>query len=208
MKPKLLFLAALVALPALAATAAGDQRATAADSAQGQAKFATVCAACHNADANSIIPANPKLAAQHPEYLVKQLQDFKSGKRANPIMRAMASMLSEADMRNVAAWAASQIATPSNGPRDQDAAQAGERIYRGGIADRRIAACSGCHGPDGAGVPAQYPRLAGQHADYTIAQLTAFRDGARTNSVPMSQEASKLNDREIRAVAAFIAGMR
>jgi len=107
MKPKLLFLAALVALPALAATAAGDQRATAADSAQGQAKFATVCAACHNADANSIIPANPKLAAQHPEYLVKQLQDFKSGKRANPIMRAMASMLSEAPWSFLAVRAAS-----------------------------------------------------------------------------------------------------
>jgi cytochrome c553 len=92
--------------------------------------------------------------------------------------------------------------------KDKDLVTLGERIYRGGIADRQVAACAGCHSPNGAGLPSQFPRLSGQHADYTAAQLTAFRDGIRKNGPMMVQVAAKLNDREIRAVADYIAGLR
>jgi cytochrome c553 len=177
------------------------------DLAAGEARFAAVCAACHGADGNSGTPAYPKLAGQHPEYLVKQLQEYKSGKRANAIMQGMASGLSDADMKNIAAWAASQ--KPKAGfAKDKELVSLGERIWRGGIADRNIAACAGCHSPNGAGIPSQYPRMAGQHADYTIAQLTGFREGVRKNSIQMTQVAAKLNDREIRAVADYVAGLR
>lgn len=177
------------------------------DLVKGEATFTAMCAACHGADGNSDVPANPKVAQQHPQYLVKQLQEFKSGKRANPIMTGMASALSDADMRNVAHWLSSKNAKPGSA-KDKDLIAMGERIYRGGIADRQIAACAGCHSPNGAGIPAQYPRLSGQHADYAAAQLTAFRDGVRKNSAQMEQVAAKLNDREIKAVADYIAGLR
>ncbi|MBU3737338.1 MAG: c-type cytochrome [Rhodoferax sp.] len=177
------------------------------DLAKGEASFAAVCAACHAADGNSGVPANPKLAQQHPEYLIKQLQEFKSGKRANAVMSGFAATLSDADMRNIAYWLAGKSAKPGFA-KDKELVSLGERIYRGGIADRQVAACAGCHSPNGAGIPAQYPRLGGQHADYTTAQLTAFRDGVRKNSVQMTQVAAKLNDREIRAVSDYIAGLR
>jgi len=177
------------------------------DLAKGEASFGTVCASCHGADGNSGSPANPKLAQQHPEYLVKQLQEFKSGKRANAIMSGMVANLSEQDMKNMAAWLGTKQAKPGFA-KDKELVSLGERIYRGGIAERNIAACAGCHSPNGAGIPAQYPRLSGQHADYTAAQLTAFRDGIRKNSVQMSQVAAKLNDREIRALADYVAGLR
>jgi cytochrome c553 len=177
------------------------------DLAQGGAKYAAVCAACHGPDANSGVPANPKLAQQHPEYIVKQLQEFKSGKRPSPIMQAFAAQLTEADMKNVAYWAGSQKAKPGFA-RDKELVSLGERIYRGGIADRQVAACAGCHSPNGAGVPAQYPRLSGQHADYVAAQMVNFRDGGRKNSVQMTQIAARLSDREIKAVADYIAGLR
>jgi cytochrome c553 len=189
------------------AAAAPAPKEAKADPNQGAAKFGSVCAACHGADGNSAAPANPKLAQQHPEYIVKQLQEFKSGKRASPIMQGFASQLSDADMKNIAAWAASQKAKPGFA-KDKELVTLGERIYRGGIADRQVAACSGCHGPNGAGVPSQYPRLSGQQAEYAEAQLKAFRDGGRKNSVQMTQVAAKLNDREIRAVADYIAGLR
>lgn len=176
------------------------------DLARGEASFAT-CVACHAADGNSAIPANPKLAQQHPEYLVKQLKEFKSGKRANAVMSGFAAGLSEEDMKNIAYWVASKPAKPGFA-KDKELVALGERIYRGGIADRQIAACAGCHSPNGAGIPAQYPRLAGQHADYTTTQLTAFRDGTRKNNLQMTQVAAKLNDREIRAVSDYIAGLR
>ena len=110
-------------------------------------------------------------------------------------------------MKNISAWLSAQKATPGTSS-DKNLVALGERIYRGGIADRQIAACAGCHSPNGAGIPSQYPRLSGQHADYTAAQLTAFRDGVRLNSLQMTQVASKLNDREIKAVADYIAGLR
>lgn len=216
-------LAALLAVPAASSLAAGETApasggATAAPAAaapaqvakpdlvKGAASFAAVCAACHGADANAVMPTYPKLAQQHPEYLVKQLQEFKAGKRQNPIMLGFASMLSEADMRNVAYWVTSNKATPGFA-KDKDLLMLGERIYRGGVADRQIPACAGCHSPNGAGIPAQYPRLSGQKTDYLVIQLTAFRDGIRNNSLQMTQVAAKLNDREIRAVADYITGL-
>jgi len=177
------------------------------DLAKGEAIVGGVCAACHMADGNSSTPVNPKLAQQHPEYILKQLQEFKTGKRANAVMMGFASQLSDADMRNVAYFLASKTAKPGFA-KDKDSVALGEKIYRGGIADRQIAACSGCHSPNGSGMPAQYPRLSGQHADYTTSQLTQFRDGVRKNSIQMTQVAAKLNDREIKAVSDYIAGLR
>ena len=177
------------------------------DLAAGEAKFTAVCAACHGADGNSGTPANPKLAQQHPEYLVKQLQEFKSGKRPSPIMQPMAAQLSDADMKNISAWVTAKKAKPGFA-KDKELVAMGERIYRGGIADRQIAACAGCHSPNGAGLPSQFPRLSGQHADYTSAQLIAFREGTRKNGPIMAQVTAKMNDREIRAVSDYIAGLR
>jgi cytochrome c553 len=177
------------------------------DLVKGEASFTAVCAACHGADGNSGTPVNPKLAQQHPEYLVKQLQEFKSGTRNNAVMKGFATALSDDDMRNIAYWAASQKAK-TGFAKDKELVALGEKIYRGGISDRQIPACASCHSPTGAGIPAQYPRLSGQHADYTIAQLTGFRDGVRKNSLQMTQVSAKLNDREIKAVSDYIAGLR
>ena len=177
------------------------------DLVKGEALFTAVCAACHGADGNSGTPANPKLSQQHPEYLVKQLQEFKSGKRKNAIMAGFASALSEEDMKNIAYWAGSKKSKPGFA-KDKELVAVGERIYRGGVSDRQIPACAGCHSPTGAGIPAQYPRLAGQHAEYTATQLTSFREGIRKNSLQMNQVAAKLNDREIRALADYVAGLR
>jgi cytochrome c553 len=177
------------------------------DLVKGEASFTAVCAACHGADGNSGTPVNPKLAQQHPEYLVKQLQEFKSGARNNAVMKGFATALSDDDMRNISYWAASKKAK-TGFAKDKELVALGEKIYRGGISDRQIPACASCHSPSGAGIPAQYPRLSGQHADYTIAQLTGFRDGARKNSLQMTQVSAKLNDREIKAVSDYIAGLR
>ena len=177
------------------------------DVAKGAALYGQVCVACHAADGNSNTPVNPKLAKQHPEYLVKQLQEFKSGKRENAVMKGFASALSDTDMRNVAYWLASQKATPGVATQ-KDLVSLGERIYRGGIADRQVAACTGCHAANGSGIPAQYPRLSGQHAEYTATQLASFRDGIRKNNGQMAGVAAKMNDREIKAVSDYIAGLR
>lgn len=196
------------AAPASAAAAAAPAPApTKPDRAKGEAKYAELCVACHAADGNSTIVNNPKLAGQHPEYLVKQLQEFKSGKRDNTVMKGFAAMLSDQDMVNMAAWLASKNIKPGDA-KDKTLVALGERIYRGGLADRQIPACAGCHSPNGAGIPSQYPRLGGQHADYTDAQLKTFRDGTRKNSAQMSMIAAKLNDREIRALSDYIAGLR
>lgn len=177
------------------------------DLAKGEASYATVCAACHAPDGNAMLPANPKLAQQHPQYLTKQLAEFKSGKRPNAVMTGMAAALSDADMKNIAHWLATKKATPG-AAKEKSTLLLGEKIYRGGIAERNIAACAGCHSPNGAGIPSQYPRLSGQHAEYTAAQLVAFRDGSRPNSAQMTGVAARLNDREIKAVADYIAGLK
>jgi cbb3-type cytochrome c oxidase subunit III len=201
-----LLMAAALAAPALS-FAAPETAAAKPNLAAGEARFTAVCASCHGADGNSGAPVNPKLAQQHPEYLLKQLQEFKSGKRSNAVMKGFASDLSDEDMQNIAFWVTSKKSKPGFA-KDKELVALGERIYRGGIADRQIAACAGCHSPNGAGMPSQYPRLSGQHADYTASQLVALRDGTRKNSVQMSQVAAKMNDREIKAVADYIAGLR
>ncbi|MCE9660252.1 MAG: c-type cytochrome [Burkholderiales bacterium] len=187
---------------------AAEPAATAkADPAKGAAIAAGTCAACHTSDGSRGSAANPILQGQHADYLAKQLADFKSGKRENAIMKGMATPLSEADMKNVAAFYASKQAKPGFA-KNRDFASLGEKLYRGGAADRMVPACSGCHSPNGAGIPAQYPRLAGQHADYAEAQLTAFRSGARHNNAVMSGVAAKLSDREIKALSDYVAGLR
>lgn len=201
-------IASLIGAAALAALSlSAHAQAVKPDLGKGAASFGQVCAACHAADGNSVIGANPKLAGQHPEYLVKQLTEFKSGKRANAVMSGMAAALSDEDMRNIGFWLASQKPAPGMA-KDKALVSLGERIYRGGIADRQIAACAGCHSPNGAGIPAQYPRLSGQHAEYTSTQLKAFRGGERKNSAQMTGVAAYLTDKEIAAVSDYIAGLR
>jgi cytochrome c553 len=184
------------------------------DLARGQSIAAQVCAACHAADGNSTAPANPKIADQFPEYLNKQLSDFKSkdGKkpaRESPVMMGMVANLSPADMRSLAAYYAAQQLKPSAAA-DKDLVALGQKIWRGGNPAKNIPACSGCHGPAGAGIPAQYPRLAGQYAEYLGAQLKAFREATRANDTNgiMRGVAAHMNDREIRAVSEYAAGLR
>ena len=200
----ILTLAILLAAPAVAAA---PPAASKPDLVKGQATATQVCAACHTADGSRGSPANPILAGQHPEYLVKQLQEFKSGKRNNAIMKGFVTTLSDDDMRNVAAFYASKSAKPGFA-KDKVLVTLGEKIYRGGIADKAVPACAGCHSPNGAGIPSQYPRMAGQHGDYTEAQLVAFRSGARANNAQMTTIAAKLSDVEMKAVADYIAGLR
>lgn len=168
-----------------------------------------VCAACHGADGNSAIAMYPKLAGQHPEYLTKQLDDFKSGARKNPVMAGIAATLTPEDMVNLGAYFAAQPpkggVAKSNGP-----GSLGEKIYKSGIPGAGVPACASCHGPNGAGIPVQFPRLSGQHADYTVAQLKAFRAGERDNdgAKMMRMIASKLSDQDIAAVADYIQGLK
>jgi cytochrome c553 len=205
MKALLVACALSLGLPAVAADPPAAHAKI--DLAKGQAIATQVCAACHSADGSRGSPANPIIAGQHSAYLVKQLREFKSGQRNNPVMKGIAAALSDDDMRNVAAFYAGKQAKPGFA-KNKDSVAMGERIWRGGIPDRQIAACAGCHSPTGAGIPSQYPRLAGQHADYTKAQLDAFRHRTRANSDMMIGVAAKMNDFEIEAVSDFIAGLR
>ena len=181
---------------------------------RGQAIATQVCASCHGADGNSTGGAYPKLAGQHPEYLLKQLMDFKTQPgakqpaRNNAIMAGMAAALSSQDMVNVAAYFAAQTPKPGYA-HDKNTVPLGEKIYRAGIAERAVPACASCHGPTGQGIPVQYPRLSGQWAEYTVTQLNAFTQGpgARNNSDPMHTIASRLSDSDIKAVADYIAGL-
>lgn len=196
-----------------AAWAAGDAKSAAKpDLKRGQELAGQVCAACHGGDGNSPLPMNPKLASQHYEYLVKQLKNFKAvdgkpAERANAIMAGFAAQLSDEDIMSVAAFYASKNLVPATST-DKALAQAGQSLYRGGDAARGLPSCAGCHGPSGAGIPGQFPRLAGQHGDYIKSQLTGFRQGTRGNNPAMAEIASKLSDKEIAALADFIAGLR
>lgn len=185
-----------------------------ADAAKAQGIANQVCAACHAADGNSIAPANPKIAGQFPEYLHKQLVDFKAraGKkpaRESAVMNGMVANLSEADMKSLAAYYAGQKLKPALAT-DKELVGLGQKLWRGGNAEKGIPACAGCHGPAGAGNPAQYPRLAGQYSEYIAAQLKLFREGGRSNDQAgvMRGVASRMNDREIRAVSEYAAGLR
>jgi cytochrome c553 len=205
----------LVAVGSLTSAAADAQEKTAPkiDAAKGQQIASQVCAACHAADGNSTIPGNPKLAQQHSAYLVKQLTDYtvRAGEqkpaRENAVMNGIAASLSEQDRRDLAAWFSRQTQKAGTA-RNQDTLELGQRIWRAGIPDKALPACSGCHNPTGAGIPNQYPRLGGQHAEYVEATLKAFRDGARHNNLPMQQIAARLTEAETRAVADYIQGLR
>ena len=205
-------LAATVLLAVCGAVQAQDA-AKKVDLAKGQQIASQACAACHGADGNATGPANPKLAGQHPEYLYKQLVNFvpkpgaKQAERVNAIMMGFASTLSDDDKRNVAAFYASQTKKPS-AAKDKALVELGQQIYRGGIPGKQVPSCAGCHGPAGAGMPAQYPRLSGQWAEYTESQLVQFRGGQRMNSAQMTAISARLSDREIKAVADYVAGLR
>ncbi len=180
---------------------------------RGQQIAGQVCAACHGADGNSAIAMNPKLAGQHADYLYKQLLDYtvqpkaKAALRENAVMAGFAAALPDEDKRNVAAYFAAQKLKPGTA-KNKETLELGQRIYRAGIPERAVPACSGCHGPSGAGIPSQYPRLGGQYAEYTEAQLKAFRDGTRRNNEAMQQIAARLSDREMKAIADYVAGLR
>jgi cytochrome c553 len=206
-------LAAWAGLNVVPAAFAQEKAAPKADPGKGQQIASQVCVACHAADGNSTIPANPKLAQQHAHYLSKQLVDYtvrsgeKTPARESAIMNGIAAGLSEQDRRDLAAWFASQQGKPGTA-RNKDTLELGQRIWRAGLPEKALPACSGCHNPTGAGIPIQYPRLAGQHAEYVETTLKAFRDGTRRNNVPMQQIAARMSDVEIRAVADFIQGLR
>ncbi len=201
-----LALSASLALFASSVAAAEAKPAFKADPAKGQ-QLAAPCLACHTADGSRGLSANPILQGQHPEYITKQLLEFKAGKRKNAIMTGMAAPLAEDDMKHIAAFFAGK--KPLEGvARHKETLALGERIYRGGIIARQVPACAGCHSPNGAGIPSQYPRLGGQHAEYLQLQMLSFRSGERANSAQMSTIAGKLNDAEIKAVTDYLAGLR
>ncbi|MCK9285246.1 MAG: cytochrome c4 [Rhodocyclaceae bacterium] len=211
------FLLPLIFLATTTATAVVHAAGNAADPAKGKAVAAGICAACHMPDGNSVIPMNPKLAGQHADYIVKQLKDFKSGARANPIMMGMAAAVSDDDARHVAAWFASQT-QKSEKERSADSIEAGKKIYRAGVAAKGIPACAACHGPAGAGIPAQYPRIGGQFPDYTETQLKSFRlagtdpkdttGRANDPNKMMRMVAAKMSDYEIKVVSDYVASLR
>ena len=203
--------AALVLLPVSSVSVGADAKPAAkVDLARGSQIANQVCIACHAADGNSPAAANPKLAGQHPEYMTRQLLSFKENKaRKNAVMMGFAATLTPEDAANVSAYYAAQK-SKDGAARNPASLKLGEKIYRGGVADKGIAACAGCHGPAGAGIPAQYPRLAGQWAEYTKSQLVAFRAGERQNDPQgmMRGVAAKLSDKEIDAVSDYIAGLK
>ena len=194
---------------------AEEKKAPQADAAKGEQLYNSgdasrgviACVGCHGAAGNSTITQNPKLSDQHAEYIAKQLADFKTPQRNNPVMSGIAKGMSEQDIKNVAAYLAKQESKPG-AAKNKDTVEAGKKIYRAGIAEKKVPACAGCHGASGAGMPAQFARLAGQHQDYTAAQLTAFRSGARSNSAQMTTIAKRMSDDEIQAVSDYIAGLK
>lgn len=173
----------------------------------------SICMACHGTDGNSALPDYPKLGGQFSEYLYKQLRDFKaaddgSAVRQEPVMNAMVDALSDEDMKAIAAYYAAQPAVTGEAT-NLETIELGQKIWRGGIMEKGVPACGSCHGPAGAGIPVQYPRLAGQHAQYMLKQLQAFREGGRTNDPAQMMQtiALKMTDAEMRAVADYAAGL-
>jgi len=184
------------------------------DPAKAQTIVKEVCAACHNVDGNSAIPTNPVIAGQSAQYLFKQLLNFKSeggkpAERPSPVMTGIVAGLSRDDMANLALYFAGQQPKPRTA-QDAELVKLGQQIYRGGVMKKGVPACAACHGPDGAGVPAQFPRLAGQHAQYTSDKLKQFRAGERANDPNrmMRVISQKLSDNEIAALAQYAQGLR
>ena len=182
---------------------------------KGQA-LAGVCAGCHGVDGVSPIPTQPNLAGMSWQYIAKQLRHFKSGQRDNAIMKGFSATLSDADMKSLGVYFSAQKGR-AIGTKDEKLAKSAERLYRAGDATRGIPACAGCHSPSGAGIPAQYPRVGGQHAEYTLAQLSAFkggvrggatRDDANANGKIMMTIASRLTDGEMKALAEYTSGLK
>jgi len=177
------------------------------DAAAGQAKSA-LCGSCHGVDGNSPLAMNPKLAGQSAKYMVKQLQDFKSGARPGATMAAMVLSLSDQDMEDIAAWYSSQQPTIQGA--DPESVELAERLYRAGNSEIAVAACSACHSPTGKGnAPAGFPALSGQHAEYTLQQLKDFRAGVRQNdgSAMMRTVVERLTDKELEALASYVSGL-
>lgn len=204
----------LVLLLAAQTSTAETAQTAAPDLAKAKQTATQVCAACHGADGNSTVTTYPILASQHAEYIYKQLTNFKSanGKpaaRNNAIMAGMAAPLSDSDMKGLAAYFSQQKMKPDQA-KNRATVEQGQKIWRAGDASKGLPACAGCHGPAGAGLPAQYPRLGGQHADYIEAQLKTFRDGSRANDANemMRTVALRMTDAEMKAVADYIAGLR
>lgn len=202
-------LATLVLLSASLSASASETASAAIDTTAGQTIAGTLCVGCHGADGNSPVPVNPILASQLPEYLYKQLANFKASTRVNPIMNGMVASLSDEDMKSLAAWFGQQKITPA-AAKDESVIARGKQLWRSGDFANGVPACAGCHGPAGAGLPAQFPRLAGQYAEYTDAQLKAFRSGDRANDPAkmMRSIAAKLSDQDIKAVSEYAAGLR
>lgn len=196
--------AVLLGLSSLLAVGAAQ----AADIEAGKAKT-VLCQACHGADGNSINVIWPRLAGQHASYTLKQLRDFKAAKRQDPTMQGMVAALSDEDMVNIAAYFESQ--KPVEAKFDQALLEQGQNIYRGGITETSVAACMGCHSPSGQGNgPAAYPSLKGQHPEYIVAQLKKFKDASRNNDAGqmMRNVANRMSDKEMQAVAAYVAGLK
>ncbi len=203
-------LCAWSAIPALAQPAIAKP-----DLAKAQATASQICAACHGADGNSPTPVNPSLAGMPAQYISTQLAHFKSGLRVNPIMQGMVAPLSPEDMQALGIYFSQQ---KPKGLAAKDAAlvQSGQKLYRGGDTAAGIPACAACHAPDGSGIPKNYPRLAGQHVDYTYAQLKAFKGGERgmdpdgkdVNGRVMATIASRMSDAQMRAAAEYVSGLR
>ena len=211
---RLLLLAVTVgALPALAALAQAPAERT--DLAKAQTIAKDVCSACHGIDGNSTTPVNPSVAAQPAEYISLQLAHFQAGLRVNPVMQAMAATLKPEDVKALGAYY-SQQKPKGLAAKDAALAKAGQKLFRGGDTAAGIPACAACHAPNGAGIAKNYPRLAGQHADYTIAQLKAFKagergadkDGKDINGRIMAMVAAKMTDAQMKAVAEYTSGLR
>lgn len=177
---------------------------------EGQAR-SVPCAACHGPDGNSVNPAWPSIAGQNAPYIVKQLQAFKDGTRSDPLMTPQAASLSEQDMRDLAAYFASQVAAP-RAVADAETIAKGEALYRGGDSENSTAACLACHGPTGRGNPAAaYPMLRGQYATYTATQLRNYASGARKSdggTRVMRDIAARLSEGDIVALASYIQGLK
>lgn len=191
------------AAPAKADPAKGEALYTNGDAARG----IVACASCHGAAGNSTISVNPKLAGQHEAYIAKQMDNFKGAERNNAVMTTFSKAMNADDVKNVAGYLAAQKSKPG-AAKNKDIVELGKQIYRGGIAEKNVPACAGCHSPNGAGIPAQFPRIAGQHQDYTVAQLTNFRTGARKNSAQMVTISKRMSDDEMKAVADYVAGLK
>ena len=185
------------------------------DLAKAQQIVTQICAACHGADGNSAVSANPNLAGQHADYITLQLAHFKAGIRVNAVMQGMAATLSDADMKALGVYY-SQQKPKGQAAKDAATIKLAQQLYRGGDAASAVPACASCHSPTGAGMPKNYPRVGGQYADYSYAQLKAFKSGERgadkdgkdVNGKIMGTIAGRMSEAQMKAVADYMAGLR